>query len=105
MCVPLDTPSPPRQKFEFTAVGHLLLLYKYKSNTTYTNVKTVKSVAIAVSTRRMMPNTIPLLLNANGSERTPPPVQGGNGVSMRCNISVSCDCDLWVLPSINSRGE
>lgn len=40
---------------------------------TYTRVKTVKSVATAVSTRRTAPNTIPLLLKANGSERTPPP--------------------------------
>lgn len=41
---------------------------------TYTRVNTVKSVATAVSTRSMAPKMIPLLLKANGSERTPPPV-------------------------------
>lgn len=41
---------------------------------TYTSVNTVKSVATAVRTRRMAPKMIPLLLKANGSERTPPPV-------------------------------
>lgn len=43
---------------------------------THTSVNTVKSVATAVSTSRMAPKMIPLLLKAKGSERTPPPARG-----------------------------
>lgn len=38
-----------------------------------TRVNTVKSVATAVSTSKTAPKTIPLLLSAKGSDRTPPP--------------------------------
>lgn len=63
-------------------------------------MKTVKSVATAVTTSRMAPKMIPLLLKANGSERTPPPVcdvvkqhateKRGYSASLRYRVIVCC---------------
>lgn len=38
-----------------------------------TNVKTLKSVAMAVRISNTVPRITPLLRNANGSDNTPPP--------------------------------